>query len=139
MKRTEGDLWQSPKRPFLRKVCTGLIAGAIMALAAVPAMASDYEIQFDFRDQTANSGTVNVYKVLNFEEELGDNKARISYAEGFEDLFKTDAELDEFSKFLRGKDLDFDSETYQKYMDMVRERINSGAIAGVTVDFSAAE
>ena len=46
MKRKEGDLRQSPGRPFLRKVCTGIIAGAIIALTAVPAMASDYEIRF---------------------------------------------------------------------------------------------
>lgn len=135
MKRTECDLKQSPGRPFLRKVCTGLIAGAMIALAAVPAMASDYEIRFDFPNRTINSGTVNVYKVLEFEE-LGDNKANITYAKGFENLFKTQEELEDFTAFLTDKGDTFSSEEYQNYMNLVREKIKAGA-SGVTVDLAA--
>ena len=135
MKRTEGDLQQRPGRPFLRKVCTGIIAGAMIALTALPAMAADYEIRFDFPNRTINSGTVNVYKVLAFEE-LGDNKANITYGKGFENLFKTEAELNDFTAFLTNESTSFSSEQYQKYMDLVREKINAGA-TGVTVDLAA--
>ena len=135
MKRTEGGLYQRPGRSFLRKVCTGIIAGAFIALTAVPAMASDYEIRFDFPNRTINSGTVNVYKVLEFEE-LGDNKAVINYGKGFENLFKTQSELEDFTTFLTDQSTSFSSEQYQKYMDLVREKINAGA-TGVTVDLAA--
>ena len=142
MKRTEGDLRQSLGRSFLRKICTGVIAGAIIALTAVPAMASDYELRFEFPNRTIHSGSVNVYKVLDIVGEVGDNKAEINYAKGFEGLFKTDAELNDFVTFLNGENGDpqfFRSEQYRSYMDQVREKINANGVTGITVDLAAAE
>ena len=135
MKRTEGDLQQRPGIPFLRKVCTGIIAGAVIALTAVPAMAAEHEIRFDFPGRTVNTGTVNVYKILSFGEELGDNKAVITYAPGCENLFLTEAELNNFTTFLNNESTSFSSEEYQRYMDLVREKINAGA-PSVTVDLA---